>query len=133
MRKAGDNEAGFEVAFDAATRTVRVDAWGFWGVGVAPRFRDTVLDACRGRNSATRLYMEMMRLKPLREEGEEAWLDILTKAPNEGIEGHCRIYEQLDEAAAAPARAAIRLQEYRSIPMTGPQVKKRKEGRHDVG
>jgi hypothetical protein len=86
MHQAGDTEAGFEVAFDAATRTVRVDAWGFWRIGIAPSFRDTVLDACRGGNNATRLHMEMVRLKPLREEGEEAWLDILTKVPNEGIE-----------------------------------------------
>lgn len=86
MHQVGDIEAGFEVAFDVATRTVRVEAWGFWGIGLAPSFRDTVLDACGGGNSATRLHMEMMRLKPLREEGEEAWLDILTKVRNQGIE-----------------------------------------------
>ena len=82
----GDPESGFAVSFDIATRTVRVDGWGFWGVGIAPRFREAVLEAFRVGPSARRLELELTRLKPLREEGEEAWLHLVTNLPKMGVE-----------------------------------------------
>lgn len=86
MHRVGDTESGFTVAFDGATRTVRVEAWGFWHVGIAPIFRKMVVDACRSGPDAVRFDMEATRLKPLREEGEAAWLDVLTELPKAGIE-----------------------------------------------
>jgi len=82
----GDTESGFTVSYDAATHVVGVDAWGFWGVGIAPKFRDAVLDACRIDAQVRRLEMRMTQLKPLREEGEQAWLQILARLPTTGIE-----------------------------------------------
>jgi hypothetical protein len=86
MHRVGDTECGFTVTVDAATRTVRVEAWGFWRVGIAPMFGDALLDACRGGTKPRRVDMELTQLKPLREEGEDAWLKILTWLPNAGIE-----------------------------------------------
>jgi hypothetical protein len=82
----GDAESGFAVAAaDVAIGTVHVEGWGFWSIGMAPKFRDAVLSACVGPTKATRVEMELMRLKPLREEGEEAWLQVLARLPGHGI------------------------------------------------
>jgi hypothetical protein len=74
---AGDSNAGFTVALDAATNTVRVGAWGFWPTDVAAAFSTTVIEACRKASRPTSLFIDMSALKPLRDEGQAAWSSLM--------------------------------------------------------
>jgi hypothetical protein len=81
MDRGGTDESGFGVTFDAAARTVRVEAWGFWPIDVCSVFGKTLIGACRNPAGVRRVEMETTRLKPLREEGEAAWAMALAAMP----------------------------------------------------
>lgn len=66
----GNDEAGFSVALDEASGTVRVRAWGFWGAEVADSFAQTVAEACRSAREAARLVLDARLLKPQRDAGQ---------------------------------------------------------------
>jgi hypothetical protein len=84
MQRIGDDEAGFSVAFDPATRTMRVNAWGFWASGVASSFGKTVVDAGRDAGGVQRFVFDMTRLKPMREEGQVGWSMLVAELPRLG-------------------------------------------------
>jgi hypothetical protein len=84
--RVGTDESGYSVSVDAAARTIRVDAWGFWSVEVCSTFGKALIDACRRTAGLRRLEIETSRLKPLREEGENAWAMALGALPAVGIE-----------------------------------------------
>jgi hypothetical protein len=84
MQRIGDDEAGFWVAFDPLTRTMRVNAWGFWPLGVASSFGKTVVDAGRQAGTVQRFVFDMTQLKPMREEGQLAWSMLVAELPRLG-------------------------------------------------
>jgi hypothetical protein len=84
--RGGTDESGYSVSFDAAARTIRLDAWGFWSLEVCSTFAKALLDTCRRSAGVRRLEIETTRLKPLREEGESAWAMALGALPSAGIE-----------------------------------------------
>jgi hypothetical protein len=86
MERGGTDEAGFGVSFDAPARTVHVEAWGFWPAEVCKAFAGTLISTCRNSVGVRRVEMEMTRLKPLREEGEQAWATVLATLPSVRIE-----------------------------------------------
>jgi hypothetical protein len=81
MQRVESDAAGFAVDFDVAARAVHIEAWGFWPAPVCAAFGHGVIDACRKALGARRLEMEADRLKPLREEGENAWALVLSSLP----------------------------------------------------
>ena len=85
MPRVGDDESGFSVDVDAPVGGVQVTAWGFWGVDVARRFVPTVSGACRAAAGHARLSMDMTRLKPLRDEGQDAVGNLFSALSELGI------------------------------------------------
>ncbi|MBN1605938.1 MAG: hypothetical protein JW940_04865 [Polyangiaceae bacterium] len=86
MDRFGTDEAGFSVEYDADTRMVRVEAWGFWNVEVASSFGPVVRDACRGRPRGTTLRLDMSRLRPMRDEGQRSFGSLMGWASGLGIQ-----------------------------------------------
>ena len=84
MVRVGDDIAGFTVDFDAATNTVHVKAWGYWNVQVALAFPGIVREACAKRLEPT-LLMDMTELKPMREEGQQAFGALLESLSSLGV------------------------------------------------
>lgn len=72
MKRVGDDDSGFSVEVDVPARAVQVTGWGFWGVDVAGAFLPAVSSVWQGSVGLTHLVMDMARLKPLRDEGQEA-------------------------------------------------------------
>jgi hypothetical protein len=85
MERIGNDTAGFTIDFDAASRAVRVRAWGFWDTDVAASFDTVVGGACRGRGSGLQLVMDMTELKPMREEGQRAFGSLVGRLRALGI------------------------------------------------
>jgi hypothetical protein len=82
----GDAEGGFSVGLDEVRRTIEVRAWGFWAADVAVKFPGAVLtETRRGLGSATRLVIDGAGLKPQRDEGQEAFAEILSALKGIGI------------------------------------------------
>ena len=71
----GSEESGFSVASEGGT-IVRVHAWGFWDPQLAATFPTAVADACRGRRPVD-LLLDVSRLKPQRDEGQEAFRQLM--------------------------------------------------------
>lgn len=67
-----DERGGYSVAADAVTRTVRVEAWGFWSPAIAGGFADAVLAKCQGLMGAT-VAIDARNLMPQREEAQAAF------------------------------------------------------------
>jgi len=85
MDRIGDEQAGFSVGFDPATRTVRVRAWGFWGADVANAFGTEVASGCRGLPAGATMVMDMSELKPMRDEGQTSFRKLIADLPRLGI------------------------------------------------
>lgn len=85
MERIGNDAAGFTIDFDAASRAVRVRAWGFWDTDVAASFDTVVSSACRGRGAGLQLVMDMTELKPMRDEGQRAVGSLLGRLRSLGI------------------------------------------------
>ncbi len=85
MQQVGNEDAGFSVDVDSATNAIRVRAWGFWGADIAAEFRTVVPDACRNRPRGASLAFDMTALKPMRDEGQQAFGSVLAALPRLGI------------------------------------------------
>jgi hypothetical protein len=85
MDRIGNDEAGFTVEFDAVAKSVRVNAWGFWDAPVAAAFGNTVKEGCRFRPPGTELVLDMTKLKPMRELGQESFGDLMEALPGLAI------------------------------------------------
>ncbi len=83
MRTIGDDTAGFSV--NVMSGTVSVRAWGFWGVDVALAFLTTIVEACSTVSGGASLVMEMSALKPMRDEGQKSFSDLIRALPTIGI------------------------------------------------
>jgi hypothetical protein len=85
MKRVGDDQAGFSVAFDTELGAVRVRGWGFWSVEVATAFAKTVGDVCHTSPKGSALLMEMTGLKPMRDEGQQSFGALVAALPKLGI------------------------------------------------
>jgi hypothetical protein len=85
MQRVGDETSGFSVDVDMAANAVRVKAWGFWSADIAAEFRIVVPDACRNRPRGTSIAFDMTALKPMRDEGQQAFGSVLAALPRLGI------------------------------------------------
>ena len=83
--RVGTEEAGYSVSVDVPARTMRVEAWGFWPIDVCSTFAKALIDPCRN-SGIRRLELETSRLKPLREEGENAWFLVMGALPGIGLD-----------------------------------------------
>jgi hypothetical protein len=101
MQRFGEDQAGFSVALEAATRLVNVVAWGFWSRETAASFANIVLEACRKAPSGTCLILNMTDLKPMREEGQSAWTGLMNGLPSLG---------RIDRVAVTTGNALTKLQ-----------------------
>jgi hypothetical protein len=77
VKRAGNDKAGFSVEFDPEVGAIRVRGWGFWDTEIADAFAPAVADVCRNNPKGTHLRMEMDGLKPLRDEGQRSFGDLL--------------------------------------------------------
>jgi hypothetical protein len=85
MQTVGSDDAGFSVQFDELAKRLRVVGWGFWDVGVAGAFDRVVLDACRGRPPGFELSIDMRELKPMRDEGQAAFANVVRMSEALGV------------------------------------------------
>ena len=83
--RVGDNEAGFSVDIDPSGSTVEVRAWGFWNATVAAQFGDKVNRACLSCATGASLVMEMSDLKPMRDEGQDSFGQLMKSLPRLGL------------------------------------------------
>ncbi len=83
MERVGDEQAGFSVD-SAPSDGVRVRCWGFWSVEVASAFAGAVLGACRAQPRGGSLTLDLVDLKPMREEGQQSLSRVLRAAPSLG-------------------------------------------------
>jgi hypothetical protein len=77
VKRVGDDKAGFAVEFDPEVGAVRVRGWGFWDAKISDAFTPVVADICRAKPKGTALQLDMVALKPLREEGQRSFADLL--------------------------------------------------------
>jgi hypothetical protein len=85
MKRVGDDVSGFSADYDAEVGAVRVRAWGFWSASIAEVFAGTVSDTCRSSPKGTHLIMDMTDLKPLREEGQRSFGDLVSRLRELGV------------------------------------------------
>lgn len=78
MIKVGDEVAGFSVAPEVGDQVLRVVGHGFWDVDVARSFGQRVLEAFAAHPRISRLVFDFRLLKPLRDEGQEGFTQVLT-------------------------------------------------------
>ena len=84
MHRVGDDTAGFSVDFPL-TGGVLILGWGFWNPQVAKVFATTAIEALRGQQRGKALMLDMRELKPMREEGQRSFSDLLRALPTLGI------------------------------------------------
>jgi hypothetical protein len=84
MQRTGDDSAGFSVDHPG-TGGILVKAWGFWSVDVAYAFATSVTNACQGRSRGAILVLDMNDLKPMREEGQQSFSQLLAALSKLGI------------------------------------------------
>ena len=73
MKRVGDTAAGFSVVFDPGAGAVRVRGWGFWSAAISSSFATSVSEVCNANPRGSALTIDMSELKPLREEGQQAF------------------------------------------------------------
>ena len=115
MDRAGTDESGFGLDFDARAQTIRVEAWGFWPIELCSAFGKALISACRSSAGVRRAEMETTRPWPLREEGEGrlghgAGFDAGHRDP-----GDRREVQQPDEAATLANCQPVGVEESRSV------------------
>jgi hypothetical protein len=73
MKRIGDAAAGFSVVFDPNAGAVQVRGWGFWSATISSSFAASVAEICNASPRGSALAIDMTELKPLRDEGQEAF------------------------------------------------------------
>jgi hypothetical protein len=81
----GDTEQGFRI--ESRGDAVLVTAWGFWSVGFVPEFLPAVLAALEAKGRGVALAMDLKDLRPLRDEGQQAFRALLGRALAHGVVG----------------------------------------------
>jgi hypothetical protein len=83
MAMVGDDKAGYDVELDG--RTVRVQGWGFWREDVASGFDEAIAGFCQAKAHGGIVEIDFDRLKPMRQEGQNAFLRLLEALPGLGV------------------------------------------------
>jgi len=78
----GDEENGFSV--ESGLGKVLVRAWGFWSAQLALRFAPAVSAVLGGSPKGAALVLDVAQLRPLREEGQDAFGALLSHALAQG-------------------------------------------------
>jgi hypothetical protein len=75
----GNDESGFTVGngTNGESGRVVVEGWGFWDVGLAADFERATLAVCREAKRPLRVTLDLSRLRPQRDEGQEAIAKVL--------------------------------------------------------
>jgi hypothetical protein len=84
-REVGDDQSGFSIAADPQTATLLVRGWGFWAPDIARAFPVEVFAACREHAGLGNKSMDMCGLRPIREEGQHAFTQVMDTLPGLGI------------------------------------------------
>ena len=84
MRRVGDDTAGFSVDLPGGPSIV-VKGWGFWRREVAAPFAGRVVEVCRSQPRGASLRLDLGELKPMREEGQQSFRDLLRSVPGLGL------------------------------------------------
>jgi hypothetical protein len=85
MKSFGDANAGFSAEFVSELGVIRVRGWGFWSASVSTSFPTAVYEVCKASPKGSLLVMDMNELKPLREEGQKSFGDVLRMLPGLGV------------------------------------------------
>jgi hypothetical protein len=85
MERVGDDLSGFSIGYDSIRETIHVKAWGFWSVDVAEAFGERVVEACLQRPRGSLLALDMSDLKPMREEGQRSFGNLIRSLAGLGI------------------------------------------------
>lgn len=86
MTRIGDDTAGFSIRNDdAVPGRILITAWGFWSVDVATVFASTAIARIRERPKGAQILLDMRELKPMREQGQEAFATLLRALPGLGV------------------------------------------------
>ena len=85
MDRIGDDQAGFSIRYDPVVGQVEVAGWGFWNVDVATAFATKVMAALRERPEAKQLLLDMGELKPMRDEGQKSFANLIRVLPSLGV------------------------------------------------
>lgn len=78
MISVGDDGAGFSVTLEMANQVLRVSGHGFWGAEVAREFGPRVRECLLVHPHIPRLFFDFRALKPLRDEGQAGFHQILS-------------------------------------------------------
>lgn len=62
-----------------------VRAWGFWKASVAAAFATKVSASLRERNEPRRLVLDMSELRPMPDDGQRAFADLVRALPALGV------------------------------------------------
>jgi len=85
MITIGDQSAGFSAGFDPKAGKVHVRGWGFWTRDIADAFDATVSQVCRSSPRGSPVLIDMSDLKPLREEGQQAFGALVRRLRSLGV------------------------------------------------
>ncbi len=82
MQRFGDETEGFTV--ERAAAGIRLKTWGFWGADLATKFVPAVVAALRETPSEGNLEIDVSELRPLRDEGQRAFEQLLKQLTTSG-------------------------------------------------
>lgn len=75
--RVGDEVAGFSVSLEVGDSALRIVGYGFWAAETAQNFFPSVRDALLARPNVSRVVFDFRTLKPLRDEGQQGFLQLL--------------------------------------------------------
>lgn len=85
MSTHGDADQGFRI--ESQGTGLVVTAWGFWSAEFVPQFLPPVMAALDTKGRVGGLTIDLKDLRPLRDEGQQAFKTLMAKALALGIEG----------------------------------------------
>jgi hypothetical protein len=74
----GDADQGFRI--EDRGDALLITAWGFWSAEFVPHFLPTVMAALEAKGKGGALTMDLKDLRPLRDEGQQAFKALIIKA-----------------------------------------------------
>lgn len=75
--RVGNDEAGFSLSVEADDSALEIVGFGFWSRETASSFFPAVRDALNIHPRVTRLVFDYRDLKPLRDEGQDGFRQVL--------------------------------------------------------
>jgi hypothetical protein len=75
--RVGNDDAGFFLSVDADSSALQIVGFGFWSRETAIAFFPAVRDALNVHPRVTRLVFDYRNLKPLRDEGQDGFRQVL--------------------------------------------------------